>query len=451
MTDRLNFSSGIAYKRPSKRVPEKYLESPLRPQFDISEGMRPPVVLIPHRSLPVKFKDKTTEQWIVIPKGRLVSAMTVLNSAAEVFTGAFDNDGNAIKVSPDSSYAGISRNTIGLLVPANGGVQTDLYYSADDVLAEVPASSGDILVVDGGYIAMEANAPIGAVFMDIYQDIRGAYHNYDTHKNYAVVAENTVQMPFCDSELAASMSGLEVDKFLPKGFVHSETGSVTSIADSAANSGTHSDIEIAAHGLSVGDAVTLAGVTGTNAVNYNTALTITHLIDEDNFSVAVVWTDEDGSAATYTSGVAATATGAGYAAGEKYFTSLTIDSTFASHGKSGTFVKADMFGNYVPQYSAYTSDYRTQQTAGRILGLDARFPKDLLETVEAQRFESSPLARVAGAATEGLSEHLFYFVYHVLTGAGYVWPTDGTDPAKKVKEFVEAGAFGMALIQLSIR
>jgi len=535
VTDRLNFNSGIAYKRPSKRVPEKYLESPLRPQFDISDGQRPPIVLIPHRSLPVKFKDKTTEQWIVIPKGRLVSAQTILNSAADVFTGAFDNDGVALKVSPDASYAGVSKNTIGLLVPANGGDATYSAqpYSANDVLAEVPASSGDILASASGSIDFGANSPIGAVFMDIYQDIRGAYLNYDTHKNYAIVAQNTVQMPFVDSELVASMSGLEIDKFLPKGFTHSEAGAVVSIADASLITGTvvaivdgvvtanttsdisfdadhglevsdtfylngvtagtpanFNDVEltvtaligtdaltvavaynsedgsaatmsdrslaninIVAHGFSAADLVTLAGVTGTGAANYNTELTIVSIIDADNFTVAAAYDDEVGSAATFVSGAISATSGAGYLQAEMYFTFLTIDSSFAAHGKSGTFVKSDAYGNYVPEYTTYASNYRTAQTAGRILGLDARFPKDLLETVEAQRFEAVPTARVAGAATEGLSEHLFYFAYHMLNGAGYVWPTgvDAVDPAKKIREFVEAGAMGMALIQLSVR
>jgi len=528
---RLEFQANKARKRPIKRVPEKYLESNLRPQFDIGEGQRPAVVLIPHRSLPVKFKDKTTDQWIVIPKGRLVSVQTMLNNAGEVFTGAFDADGVAIKVDQDGQVYGVSRNTLGLLVPANGGDATysALAYNADAVTAEVPATSGDILVAADGSIDFGANAPIGAVFMDIYQDIRGAYLNYDTHKNYTVVAENTIQMPFIDSELAASLSGLEIDKFLPKGFIHSEAGSVTAITDasvltggaavladggdsdtditlgddhglevndvfymngvtggtpgnyndtaltvtalistdqvtiavdfttedgSAATWSTRSlaNIQIVAHGFSATDLVTLAGVTGTGAASYNTELTVVSIIDADNFTVAVAYDDEVGSAATYVSGAVVTPTsGAGYLAVEKYFTFLTIDSSFAAHGKSGTFVKSDAYGNYVPQYGTYTTNYRDVQTAGRILGLDARFPKDLLDVVDAGRFEPNSLARVAGSATEGLSEHLYWFVYRALIGAGFVFATAGTDDAKQIRAMVEAGAFGMALIQLSIR
>jgi hypothetical protein len=74
-----------------------------------------------------------------------------------------------------------------------------------------------------------------------------------------------------------------------------------------------------------------------------------------------------------------------------------------------------------------------------------------LETVESQRWNPNVLGRAAGTESEGLSEHLFWFAYRALQGAGYSWPTDGTDPAKKIVAMVKAGAFGMAHIQLCIK
>jgi hypothetical protein len=524
VTQTLSFNSGIAHKRLTKRVPEKYLDSVLRPNVEQGDGIRPSQVYIPHRSLKVKFQDRSTDQYVVIPKGRIVSALQVKNSAGSVDTGGVDFEGNAVSIDQDQSYFGVSRNTAGLIVPANGGTATTYTYTASDVSAGVPDAA-----VDGTY-QVAANAPIGVVFKDVFQDIRGQSLNYDTFKNYGILTQQHLAIPFVDSELASQYADLAVDLFHPIGFTHSETGSVTSIApavDAAAVTAgvqsvaqgdgstditlgaghglevsdtfymtgvtgtgaalyngveltvTHlvsttgvtvavdqtdevfssatwwpsgaSQIVMADHGLSASDTVTLSGVTGTGAASFNTALTVASVVDENTITVAVDYIDEVGSAATYSSGAASAATGAGYAAAEAYFSFLTLDSTLAGHTAPGALLRADRFGNFMPQYSTLSSNYQTVQTVGRILGLDNRFPKDLLETVEARRFDSSALARPAGNLTEGLSEHLFWFAYRMLDGAGYSWPTDGTDPAKKVIEMVQAGAFGMAHIQLNIK
>lgn len=564
MTQNFNFSTGLSHKRPIRRVPEKYLDSTLRPNFDISDGDRPAAVFLPHRSLNVKYKDRSTDQYVVIPKGRLVSAITQLNGKADIYVGTKDFDGDVIKIDEDENYYGVPRTTLGLLVPANGGAAATYTYAADDVLAEVPTSGADTNVAVDDTLVIAANAPVGALFYDMFQDIRGMHLNYDTFKNYGVVSKQLVQVPFIDVSALADLADVAATKFQPKGFDFDLAGTAAAYAAAAAdltgsnpavagdNSATHLDITDVAHGLEAGDAITISGavaktgsaatiaasaadltgatpaVAGDNSATHititavahellatdvvtisgavagdgeeaalNVAVTVVTVIDADNFVVELAYAAVDGAnaaAAIWTAAAAdfaafnaattvvsvpdadsfivelaildingadassaiwarvdAAVTGAGYAAAEKYFTFMTLNSENAAHGVAGSFVCPDIFGNYIPQYKTLTNNYRTNQTVGRVLGLDNRFPKDLLETVEGERYESEPLARVAGASTEGLSEHLFWFAYRLLEGAGYTWPTDGTDKAKKIIAFVQAGAIGMAYIQLDVR
>jgi len=470
VTQTLTFNNGLAHKRLTKRVPEKYLDSVLRPNIEQGEGIRPSQVFIPHRSLPVKFEDRSTGQYVVLPKGRIISILTMKNDAASVDSGASDFDGDAIRITQDSSYYGVSRNTLGLLVPANGGTDYIATYAAADLLAEVPdasqSSGSEANVTVDGTMTIDANAPVGVMYKDVFQDIRGQYLNYETFKNYGILTQGHLAIPFIDVRVAADMADVAQTKFMPKGFDADLTGVVAH--DAAAddltganpalagdNSATHITITDTAHGLIANDVITISGAIDggdDTAITLNGAQTVVSVIDADNFVLEIA--NDDVTALTGTivwAKADAAATGAGYAAVEAYFSYLTLNSTNAAHSAPGAFLTADIYGNYVPQYKTLSSNYKTVQTVGRILGLDNRFPKDLLETVESQRWNSNVLGRAAGTESEGLSEHLFWFAYRALQGAGYTWPTDGTDPAKKIIAMVKAGAFGMAHIQLCIK
>lgn len=477
MPDLLTFDQGYTKSRKIRRVPEKYLESTLRPNIDQSDGIRPPVVFIPHRSLKTKFQDRSTEQYVVIPKGRLVSAYTIKNSAADVFVGVNDANGNAINVKQDDHYFGVPRTTLGLLAPANGGVAATYTYDADDVSAEVPNgantdltgftfSSESDVVAANDTLQIAANAPIGAVFQDVFQDIRGQYLNFDTFKNYGIVASQTFLLPFIDVNVLGDQVNMASTLWMPKGFDNDLAGTAQTMAAAPAdltgadpavagdNSATHTKVTDSAHGLEAGDVITISGAVAGDGDedNVNDSFTVVTVIDANNFVIELAYADADGadiSAAVWARADAA-ATGAGYAAVEKYFTFLTINSENDAHGKPGSFLQSDLFGNYVPQYKTLSSNTRNVQTVGRVLGFDSRFPKDLLHLVQSGRYEEEPLARVAGAATEGLSEHLYWFAVRALDGASYSWPA-GTDKSKTVRDLVQAGAFGMAWIQLSVR
>jgi hypothetical protein len=390
---KLNFTAQTARKRPIKPISDRYKESPLRPNIEVSDGIRPAFPLIPLRYLDVKFKDITTEQWVVIPKGRIVSAVTVQNntlgnvlnlakqdSDGKVYVGTVDQtDGvTALYVGADESYYGYTRDIVGLMVPANGGTQRIITYDADDVAAMVPdAATGGVVSVGDTY-TLPANMPIGVAMYDVYQDIRGAFINYELYKTYGILAEQLIKIPFVDFGLLNTLAaGVK--------FVDHDSGTTKS-------------------GYKVG------------------AATIDASAD------------------------------AGYLAVEKRFSFLYFDSAQAEEsGISGQLLQSDLFGNWVPagadvanSDSISLNPARTAQTIGRLMGVDTRFPKDLVETVETPYGQ-----RIAGTGTEGLPEALFEFGKDILVAGGYNFA--GVDPAKVVKDLVQEGAFGYAVIQLMAR
>ena len=57
--------------------PTKYATSDIRNwRFEQSEGIRPAEYYAPYRYLPVQLQDVNTEDWVVIPKGRIVAALS---------------------------------------------------------------------------------------------------------------------------------------------------------------------------------------------------------------------------------------------------------------------------------------------------------------------------------------------------------------------------------------
>jgi len=395
MNNRLSFDSGVSRHRPIRSNPDRTKLSPLRENVIQGDGKAPHFPMIPLRNLDVKFQDRTTEQWVVIPKGRVCSAITVANhvtgqplrldlpeESGDLPTGTNSAiDQTPLVVNSDGSYYGYSRSVAGLIVPSNGGFDRTITYDLDDVRAYVPDMNGGGAVSDGGTYVLPANAPIGVSMYDVYQDIRGQFLNYELWTNYAVQAWGYMYLPFVDY-----------------GILNSEFG-VSSFVDAA-------DVK---SGYKLG--------AGAGALD-------------------------------------PTADG-GYRSVEAYHSFVYFDSEAANMaGMSGQLLRSDAFGNYIPQGAkALDADVditldspRTAQTVGRIVGIDTRHPKDLLELVDG--FDSDH--RVTGTKTEGIPERLYQFARKLIQGSGYAI-NDGRDEAKHIKEMVQAGALGFAKVQLSIK
>jgi hypothetical protein len=113
---------------------------------------------------------------------------------------------------------------------------------------------------------------------------------------------------------------------------------------------------------------------------------------------------------------------------------------------SGMLVKSDGLGNWMSQGDVNAN--KTAQTAGRLLGVDSRFSKDMLDVVQGPYDQ-----KVAGTQTLGVPDFLYDFAKTALLnaaagGAMYTWT--GKDEAYDIKDAIDQGVFGYAWIQLGL-
>lgn len=390
---RLNFIPQSARKQPLRTAPSKFLTSKLRGIFERSEGIRLAETFYPYRYLPVCFQDVETEDWVVIPKGRIVStwsqfprlnigdfalgggtASTIKASGVpEPFaSGMIYTYDNALtsatdyqKTMIDTSYWGYRNHTAAVLIPANDIVSglggTYHYYSADDVTAGTLTVSGTAAVANGP-VLMPAAHPVGVVAADVYQDIRGKYLNYQLWDDVGILCDWYVEIPFVNATK----------------FLNYVSGTVTAFVNSETP-----DYE----------AVTNAYP---SVFKKHTFLWFfDNAVHADPLAVA------------------------------------------------GAYVGPDKYGNYKILESGGP---RAEQervpflNVGKLVLLDSRFPKDMLELVDTYPGSSMP-----GTDTGGLPAFLYTFVYDALKAA------TGSAPAiKTVVSSVQDGTFGVARVNLHV-
>jgi len=348
----LQFSQQHSRKQPIRPADDRYVDSDLRGVLEISEGDRPAEAFWPYKYLPVMFIDQTTKDGVVIPKGTIVSVVDVkTNPSGNVETSSLiPSESGQIGIGEDATTSALDFNRIvaedspwgydtlvaGLLVPANGGADNSIPYSAVDETVGTLLADGFTYATASDTFTNPANVPIGIVTKDIYQDIRGKYLNYKKWDTQGVLCDHYVKVPFMDSAQLAS----------------EDTSTSTT-------------------------------------VYYN------------------VWRNH---AFLY-----------------KY-TGTTL--------YSGQFVQSDLNGKFRPQVSST----RTEQTVGKVLLYDSRFPKGALD-----RVATYPGSGAQGTDTGGLPQPLYTFAKAALT------ITLGSTPTQTVVlDSVREGTFGMAHIQLSV-
>lgn len=207
----LPFTAHNAQKFDIRSRPDKYAMSPLgRFDFEQGEGIRPPEYYAPYKYLPVGFKDVNLDDYVVIPKGRILAAFsaedTTLASGMKnpassgminIGLSASELGGAAIAVGIDTSIWGYDDYINSLVGFANGGAIYSGFYTADDVTAKTMKAEGTLVASGGTPFATPANAPIGVAFHDWYQDIRGKYLNYRMWTDGGhVLADWCVSVPF---------------------------------------------------------------------------------------------------------------------------------------------------------------------------------------------------------------------------------------------------------------
>jgi len=205
----LGFTAQNTHKVPTRNRPDKYAESPLaqRARFEVSEGIRPAEYFAAYKYLPVTQRDITTEDYVVIPKGRILSALSVydltptggikgVNDSGVLFGYEDQVAGGIGSYSQDMSYFGYDEYISNVLVPANGGNAAKLFYTQKDVDAGTLKADGTYAVA-GDEVATLANRPIGVAYHDWYQDIRGKNLNYRMWADGGhVLTDWFVEVPF---------------------------------------------------------------------------------------------------------------------------------------------------------------------------------------------------------------------------------------------------------------
>jgi len=208
----LNFTAKQTHQLPIRNRPSKYAKSPIRPRFEVSEGIRPAEVMYPWKYLPVGFQDTDTEDWVVIPKGRIVSAISMadyllygsaassgsidtINASGTIPITTSQTTSTVLTANIDSNYFGYDEQVAGLLVPCNGGNDVAYEYDANDVTAGT-FRTGNVAAASGDTASVSGNLPLGVAYSDIYQDIRGLYLNYTQWDKWQILCDWYIEIPF---------------------------------------------------------------------------------------------------------------------------------------------------------------------------------------------------------------------------------------------------------------
>ena len=224
---KMTWSPQTARRQPIRTAPSKYLTSRLRWHIERSEGTRLSEVFYPWKFLPALWQDVETDEGVVITKGTIVSAITNVVGASgmvdiasaesiPVFDDATVVGDDAVTTNIDTGYWGYPDSIVGLLVPANGGINARHPYSTLDVTLGTYAQGTNQVVTtavlaDAGlkYLNVGPNMPIGVVYNDIYQDIRGKNLNYQTFDVFGVLCDWYIEVPFVDyDDVSNFVSGI---------------------------------------------------------------------------------------------------------------------------------------------------------------------------------------------------------------------------------------------------
>jgi len=565
--NRINFVAQTARKRPIKPMPAKYQESPIRPNIEISDGIRPHFPMVPLRYLDVKFQDKSTEQYVVIPKGRIISAVTTQNAITvggalsvsrrvisnETLGTASDNAHTdvlmhtvtteenttkeftftltALPVKADSVSVNDGTETFtddaeGVLTGGAGGSGT-VNYETGEVTVTFNAAPGEGAEIDASWTDLDetftgntAQTPIIAGTFKVADDTEtfsddgeGVLTGDNGGSGTIVYSTGAYSIVFgagvADGDTVVANYEITPDNKIYTGTTNQVDGTSPLYIDGdgsyygvsrdisalmvPANGGTNRtitydalDVLAAVPSAAGSKAVVEADDTFTLPANAPVGVAMydiyqdirgAHLNYELWKSYGVLaeqfiklpfvdfgllrsidsslkFVNDGAGKSGYKTGAASVSAveDAGYLAAEAKYSFLYFDSLEASTaGLAGQLLMPDLFGNWIPQAAAAANSSsialtaaRNGQTVGRLLYVDTRFPKDLLETVQTPYME-----RIAGAGTQGLTENLLDFINIILVASGYTYGT--TDYAIIAREMVQAGAFGYAQIQLSAR
>lgn len=217
----LDFSNQTARRQDIRGASSKFLSSKLKGHIEISEGERLAGGFLPYKCLPILQIDTELEDGIVILKGTIVSLLTNKSTINYGMQDVGDsgtipvfldktNSNAVVTANIDTSYWGYEDAIAGLIVPANGGVASERFYSADDTTVGTFSTSGTVMtalqVSQSAKCTIPANMPVGIAYTDIYQDIRGKNLNYQIWGNWGVLCDYYIEVPYVDCALQTNFA-----------------------------------------------------------------------------------------------------------------------------------------------------------------------------------------------------------------------------------------------------
>jgi len=427
----LDFPGNRSRNIPTRRRPDKYAESQIRPNILTSPGIFADRPFPPYKYLPVMFKDVTTEDYVVLLKGTIVSCLSNMSSDPKYnFTDQAELSGKFDLMTPsgcadeghiyvgigannvmrqagvDSSYWGYEDSQAGLLVPCNGGFNSQLLYTTDDVAAQTITVSGTVTTtVDVGNeytLPLEANFPIGVTYQDVYADIEGKWLNYNLNPkaSWGVVFDHVIAVPYVDNFQLYAGEGAH------------PSWTVNCYVDDLNLDGTWP--------------------WETDATNPTWHNIYESLRKEFAFLYSPVLVDE------------------------------TTDKTlFYKLLRPGSALTSDRFGKFqLLDCSGHESSSSPEngprgaldlyfcpayQFVGKLITTDCRFPKMRLDTVD-----TYPGSGLTGTETGGIDYHLYQFAYTILTACIAANGLTDIPTIDDVVEFIKCGTVGLAYINLQV-
>lgn len=415
--------TGNTRRQTMRAAPSAFIQSRLRGVIEHSDranASHPAEVFMPFKYLPVMMVDPSTDDGYVLNKGSIVSLITAKTAAgqrkgfgepsesASIYI-AIDNTGTGVITADiDDSFFGYSNHIAGLLVLANGGQDVDPEATG----ATATISIDQYTSYDTGrtmkYTGTAVNIGVGEANQSV---------GYTRVANYPIgIVTADVYQDIRGKNLNYDQPTMHTVGIMCRGLI--EIPFLDMYA--AANSGyDDTNLPTALLSGSAGADTAIAGTLQPNATWYTTVV--------------------------------------------RKHAFLYNPETDANLLISGSLLKSDRHGRFVPEWAALTSmgtfnaawspvqawsdvtavdqPFQTAQTVGKLLVTDSRWPKDLQQWVA-----TYPGSEMPGSETAGLPSMIWNFAKDVLTASG--WSSGPT--RKQILDMVQSGIFGSARILLTI-
>lgn len=180
--------------------------------IDVQDAVTAGLPVYPYKYLPVMWNDargvdsrNVDPDAVVLTKGTIVSLITnqttidygippvTSSGTVPVYNDQLTDGLDQIYLPVDENPFGYQESVTALLITANGGSQSTTPYSSLD------NNNSGWTDSETSSLVLAANVPVGIVYQEVYQDIRGQYLNYQKHDIYGIACKGFVTIPYVDT------------------------------------------------------------------------------------------------------------------------------------------------------------------------------------------------------------------------------------------------------------